>query len=111
MCVDDGRDGVGSVVKAVDEFEAERDEQGDGEQKIGPRREKVGSGEVACKLRTGIRQAADEGDAENDHPGPAGRLVHLLVEKGAWVFRNGRQFDYTGEWNTGSCEHADAAPF
>ena len=33
--VDHGRDGVGGVVEAVDEFEAERDQQRDEQQEIG----------------------------------------------------------------------------
>ena len=35
VCVDDGRDRVGGVVEAIDELEAERDEQSDDQQQIG----------------------------------------------------------------------------
>ena len=93
MRVNDGGDGIGGVMEAVDEFECKGDEQGEAQQGIGPGGGEVGSGKIVGKLRTGVAETADEGDAENDHPDGAGRFAHLLVEEGGWMFRDFRNFN------------------
>ena len=50
MRVDDGGDGIGGVMEAVDEFETESDEQGEAQQGIGPGGGEVGSGKIVRKL-------------------------------------------------------------
>ena len=59
MRVDDGSDGVGGVVEAVDEFETESDEQGEAQQSIRPGGEEVGSGKIARQLLACIGEAAE----------------------------------------------------
>ena len=54
--VDDGGDGVGGVVEAVDELEAESDEQGDAEENVGEDGGGVDDGEIAGELADRCRR-------------------------------------------------------
>ena len=64
-CVDHGRDGIGGIVKAVDELEAERNEQGDEQQDVGHKR---------CNAR--VRRANIGVDAIGDEQQGRGNDTH-----------------------------------
>ncbi len=64
--VDAGRDGVGGVVEAVDELEAEGDEQRDAEQNEGEHGGRVDDGEIVGQLCSDVDEAADQHDTEDD---------------------------------------------
>ena len=78
MGVDHGRDRVGGVVEAVDEFEAERDQQRHEQQNIG----QVGGDPHAGRVDVGVdavgdvQQPGGEDAEEQDH----GQRIEPLVE-------------------------------
>ena len=78
MGVDHGRDRVGGVVEAVDEFEAERDQQCHEQQDIG----QVGGDPHAGRVDVGVdavgdvQQSGGEDAEEQDH----GQRIEPLVE-------------------------------
>ena len=62
--VDDRGHGVGRVVEAVDELEAERDQQGQGQQQIGPdagNRDRV---QILGHMEADVAEAGQQGPAE-----------------------------------------------
>ena len=61
MRVDDRGDGVGGVVEAVDELEAERDQQRDEQQKIG---------QIGRHLRAGLVDVDVEAVGDEQHAAP-----------------------------------------
>ena len=63
--VDDGGDGVGGVVEAVDEFEGESDEKRDAQENVGPR------GEMTCECRNEVVSdtGADKDEAADEDAG------------------------------------------
>ena len=74
--VNDGRDGVGRVVKAVHELEAERDQERDPEQNEREHRRRVHVRYVRDELRARIDEARREHPAEDDRRYLAGaRLI------------------------------------
>ena len=77
--VDDGRDGVGGVVEAVDEFEAERDQQRHAqEQKGQPRRDRrAGRFDVLMETIGRVEQAAREQRQEYKRGNRTGFVIEL----------------------------------
>ena len=59
--VDDGGDGVGGVVESVDELEAERDEQRQAEQHVGPRAGDLHRIEIARDVKDDVDHARGKG--------------------------------------------------
>ena len=83
MRVDDGRDGIRRVAEAVDELEAEGDQQRDEEQQIGQKRR--GSCAVGIEAVRHIQQTAGEQQKEDD----SGARVERPIEFGACCDRPG----------------------
>ena len=79
--VDHGRHRVGGVVEAVDELEAERDQQRDEQQEIGQVGRDLGAGRVDVGIEAvgDEQQSAGEDAEEQDHR----QRVEALVEIGA----------------------------
>ncbi len=67
VSVDDGGDGVGGVVEAVDEFKSQGGEQRDAQQDERQCAGGMDVGEVAQQMRAGIDQADDQSYAEDSH--------------------------------------------
>ena len=87
--VDAGGDGVGGVVEAVDELEAEGNHQRDAQQHEGQDRRRVDSGEVRSKVRADVDQATDQHDAEDDGaPFSGWGVLELLIEERGLRGRN-----------------------
>ena len=80
MRIDDGRYGVGGVMKSVHEFKPEGDQQRRPQQEIRPSAAQGDIAEVSRDVEADVRQAADEGDQHDDPAQPGGRFLHLLVE-------------------------------
>ena len=77
MSVNDCRDGVGGVVEAVDEFEAQSDEQRKAQQQVGP---DAGDGdriEVPGHVKGNVAEAAGQGQQNSAMPARLGVLVIL----------------------------------
>ena len=73
--IDDRGDGVGGVVEAVDELEAERDQQRQGQQQIRP---DAGDGdrvEVFGDVEDDVAEAAGQGEQKHRDARAAGRLL------------------------------------
>jgi len=68
MRVDDGRDRIGGIVKPVDEFEAQRDQQGKAQKQEGPDRlgRAAGLRNIVVDIPRHERQGADD-DSEIDY--------------------------------------------
>ena len=64
--VDDGGDGVGRVVEAVDELEPQRDEERDAEQDVRQHRPRGRAFQVPDELRCHVGKAASQRDSEAD---------------------------------------------
>ncbi len=80
--IDDCSDGVGRVVKAVDELEAQRDQHGDGEQQERQHRGgrgRAGAGDIGVNAVGHEQQAARQHREENQHPSDIHRLVEFNV--------------------------------
>ena len=99
--VDDGGDGVGGVVEAVDELEAEGDEESDAEQDEGEDGGGVDDGEIGAEAVTDVDDANHDHDGEDDHsPFAEGGFLHLGVEEGA----GGAARDASGERGAGAVD-------
>ena len=82
MGVNDRRDGVGRVVEAVYEFEAECDQQRKRKKKIGPRAGDGDAVKISCDMKGDVSQATCKGDQEGQDTRPAWRLPHLAFKQG-----------------------------
>ncbi len=92
MGVDDRGHGVGGVVEAVDELKAEGDEQGEGQQQIGP---DAGDGdivEVAGDMKADVAEAAAAAPAERTRC-PRGWWLFQLASGVAQGVRAGMNFE------------------
>ena len=69
--VDDRGDGVGGVVKAVDELEAESDEQRQTQQKIGPDAGDRHRVQILGDMEADVGKAAQQGEEEKQNAGAA----------------------------------------
>ncbi len=81
MGVDDGRDSVGCVVKSVDEFKAESDQQCQGEQAV---RRVTGDGcgvEITGYVEDDVDDASCEHGKECKNAGLAGLALQFAVEE------------------------------
>ena len=65
--IDDGRDGVGGVVEAVDELEAERNQQRADQHEVRPDRRRLLDGEVGNQMGRDVEQARGEDQSKNDN--------------------------------------------
>ena len=86
--IDDGRDGVGGVVEAVDEFEAERDQQRDAEQEERQDRRRSAAGRRNVRSdRIGHVEQAEREDGEDAQRKPEiDRMIEMRLHRryGGW---------------------------
>ena len=85
--VDDGGNRVGRVVKAVDELEAQRHQQGDAEQDERHHRGRVHVREVGKELGARVADPDGERDSEDRHAELAGPTRQFGVDGGRMRFR------------------------
>ncbi len=84
MRVDDGRHGVGRVVKPVDEFETQRDQQSDAEQE--ERQEAGDRGPRRCDIPVNIVGREEESESHDGEENQDRSDPHRLVEMWPWTF-------------------------
>ena len=82
MCVDDSGNGVGSVVKPVDELEAEGDEQSESEWQIGQRGRQAHRLRIVDEVRRAIRDARGDRKEKYDQTDSAARRGDRRVRVG-----------------------------
>ena len=80
VSIDHRGHGVGGVVKSIDELEAQGDHQRYAEKHEGQNGLVVDGGKIVKQAGTGIADADDEHDAEDQHPDFARRAGEFLVE-------------------------------
>ena len=89
MGVDHGGDGVGGVVKSVDELESQRHQQSEAEQDIGQDRSVMDAREIRGQTGAGIDHADNQNHSECKHPDLPRTLAHFGVKcgNGYWSWR------------------------
>ncbi|MGA8566554.1 MAG: hypothetical protein WB580_02065 [Candidatus Binataceae bacterium] len=93
MRVDNGRNGVGRVVKSIDELEAERDQQRAAEHDEWPDGRGVLDGKVGNQMRGRIEHARGEDQSEDNNPAQTRAFCEFLVKRS---FCGYRSFDGRG---------------
>ena len=81
MRIDHCRDGVGSVVKAVDELEAERNQQRTGQHQVWLNRRLMLNREVGGQMARHIEKTRGEDQSEYDNRARAGFSRELVIDR------------------------------
>ena len=79
--IDDRRHGVGRVMKTIDEFEAQRDQQCHRQQHVGPDADQRDIAHVVDNVESAIPQTAKHDSRKDDSAQQAGTLFHFFIEQ------------------------------
>ena len=79
--IDDGGDGVGGVVEAVDELEAERDQQRADQHEVRTDRSSLLDGEIGNQMGRDVEQARGEDQPKDDNSAGARLSCEFFVDR------------------------------